>query len=150
MLTFDPNEIRKAVAEFTPRRPQKFQDLIPAKEVIVELRQKQASYRSIAELLTQHCLPVSKTAIAAFCHQVLGESIRPRKRPMRKRPAIPLPANNGHSSQDLESANPAGTPPKSAAHPNGEEMSQPGSGGPRIAQIRKLNPHSNEKTDSHP
>ncbi len=53
MATFDPNEIRKAVEEFTPRRPQKFQDLLPAKDVIVELRQKRASYRSIADLLTQ-------------------------------------------------------------------------------------------------
>jgi len=61
MNTFDPGAIRKAVAEFTPLRPQKFQDLIPAKDVIVELRQKRASYRSIADLLTQHCLPISKT-----------------------------------------------------------------------------------------
>jgi hypothetical protein len=44
MTTFDPAEVRKAVAEFTPRRPQKFQDIIPAREVIVELRLKDASY----------------------------------------------------------------------------------------------------------
>jgi hypothetical protein len=81
MNTFDPAEVRKAVAEFTPRRPQKFQDLIPAREVIVELRQKSASYRSIADLLTQHCLPTSKTAVAMFCHQVLGENIRPTVTP---------------------------------------------------------------------
>jgi TusA-related sulfurtransferase len=93
MNTFDPVEVRKAVAEFTPRRPQKFQDLVPAKEVIVELRQKGGSYRSIAELLTQHCLPTSKTAIAMFCHQVLGENIRPRKRPARKRPPDSVRAN---------------------------------------------------------
>src|SRR5471030_2494748 len=93
MNTFDPAEVRKAVAEFTPRRPQKFQDLIPAKEVIIELRQKSASYRSIADLLTQHCLPTSKTAVAMFCHQVLNESIRPRKRPARKRLPISLAAN---------------------------------------------------------
>ena len=86
MTTFDPAEVRQAVAEFTPRRPQKFQDLVPAKEVIVELRQKRASYRAIAELLTQHCLPTSKTAIAMFCHEVLGENIRPRKRPATETP----------------------------------------------------------------
>ena len=68
MTSFDPAAVRQAVAEFTPLRPQKFQDLIPAKDVIVELRQKRASYRAIAELLTQHCLPTSKTAIATFCH----------------------------------------------------------------------------------
>jgi len=80
MNTIDPAEVRKAVAEFTPRRPQKFQDLIPAREVIVELRQKSASYRSIGDLLTQHCLATSKTAGAMFCHQVLGENIRPTAR----------------------------------------------------------------------
>jgi len=76
MSSFDPAAVRKAIEEFTPRRPQKFQDLLPAKDVIVELRQKRASYRSIAELLTQHCLPTSMTAIAQFCHQVLGENVR--------------------------------------------------------------------------
>src|SRR5438045_9393028 len=60
MSAFDPAAVRKAVDEFTPRRPEKFQDLMPAKDVIVELRQKRASYRSIADLLTQHCLPTSQ------------------------------------------------------------------------------------------
>src|SRR2546427_2518974 len=64
MPSFDPATVRKAVEDFTPRRPQKFQDLLPAKDVITELRQKRAAYRSIADLLTQHCLPTSKTAIA--------------------------------------------------------------------------------------
>jgi hypothetical protein len=62
MSSFDSAAVRKAVEEFTSRRPQKFQDLLPARDVIAELRQKRASYRSIADLLTQHCLPTSKTA----------------------------------------------------------------------------------------
>lgn len=140
MTTFDPSEVRKAVAEFTPRRPQKFQDLIPAKEVIVELRQKCASYHSIADLLTQHCLPTSKTAIAMFCHQVLGEIIRPRKRPTRKRPPVTV------SMPTAESSTPAEPLPNS----DGSETPLNRSRGPRIAQVRKLNPQSNEKTDSHP
>jgi hypothetical protein len=147
MTTFDPAEVRKAVAEFTPRRPQKFQDIIPAKEVIVELRQRGGSYRSIADLLTQHCLPTSKTAVAMFCHQVLGENIRPRKRPARKRPPTSLSPNGGPNGAESvpagESSTPAEPPPNSD---NGETRSR----GPRIAQIRKLNPQSNEKTDSHP
>ena len=73
MSAFDPNNVRKAVSEFTPRHQQKFENLLPAKDVIVELRQRQASYRAIAELLTQHCLLAGKTAIANFCHEVLGE-----------------------------------------------------------------------------
>jgi hypothetical protein len=54
MSAFDPNNVRKVVSEFTPRRPQKFQDLLPAKDVITELRQNLASHRAIADLLTQH------------------------------------------------------------------------------------------------
>lgn len=150
MNTFDPVEVRKAVAEFTPRRPQKFQDLVPAKEVIVELRQKGGSYRSIAELLTQHCLPTSKTAIAMFCHQVLGENIRPRKRPARKRPPASFPANGGAATTVSTPVGESSTPAEPPPNPDGGEISLTRSRGPRIAQVRKLNPQSNEKTDSHP
>jgi hypothetical protein len=150
MNTFDPAQVRKAVAEFTPRRPQKFQDLIPAKEVIVELRQKGGSYRSIAELLTQHCLPTSKTAIAVFCHQVLGENIRPRKRPARKRQPTSLSVNGGAAITDPVPAAESSTPAEPLPNSDGGEISLARSRGPRIAQVRKLNPQTNEKTDSHP
>jgi hypothetical protein len=150
MNTFDPAEVRQAVAEFTPRRPQKFQDLVPAKEVIVELRQKGGSYRSIAELLTQHCLPTSKTAIAMFCHQVLGENIRPRKWPARKRLPTPVSMNGGTAVTDSVPAAESSTPAEPLPNSDGGETSLTRSRGPRIAQVRKLNPQSNEKTDSHP
>jgi hypothetical protein len=150
MNTFDPAEVRKAVAEFAPRRPQKFQDLLPAREVIVELRQKGGSYRSIAELLTQHCLPTSKTAIAMFCHQVLSENIRPRKRPARKRPPSPLSMHGGTAVTDPLSAAESSMPAEPLPNSDSGETSLTRSRGPRIAQVRKLNPQSNEKTDSHP
>src|SRR5436190_515331 len=51
MSSFDPTTVRKAVEEFTPIRPQKFQNLFPAKDVIAELRHKRASYRAIDDLL---------------------------------------------------------------------------------------------------
>ena len=66
MSAFNPSEVRKAVSEFTPRHQPKFEHLLPAKDVIVELRQKRASFRAIAELLTQHCLPTGKTAVASL------------------------------------------------------------------------------------
>src|SRR5207249_7184461 len=105
MSTFDPTTVRKSVEEFTPRRPPKFQDLLPAKDVIVELRQKRASYRSIADLLTQHCLPTSKTAIAMFCHQVLGENVRPRKRPGRRKPVVPSVSTDETTHHPVTDAN---------------------------------------------
>src|SRR5213079_3722903 len=100
MSSFDPTVVRKAVAEFTPSRPQRFQDLFPAKDVIAELRQKRASYQAIAELLTKHCLPTSKTAIAVFCHDVLGEVVRPHRRPGRKRPPVSVQGNGENMASD--------------------------------------------------
>ena len=139
MPSFDPATVRKAVEEFTPRRPQKFQDLLPAKDVIVELRQKRASYRSIADLLTQHCLPTSKTAIAMFCHQVLSENVRPRKRPGRRRPAVPAVSSDEATPSQAADAH---QPLEPSANLNGDETQPTRIRGPRIAQVRMLKPQS--------
>lgn len=142
MAAFDPVAVRKAVAEFAPRRPQKFQDLVPAKEVIIELRQKRASYRAIAELLTQHCLPTSKTAIAMFCHQVLGEIVRPHRRSGRKgKSAVPAPNGERTSlaQSPLADLRPPVEPPAAL---NNEEIPVGRSRGPRIAQVRMLKSQS--------
>ncbi len=139
MSSFDPATVRKAVEEFTPRRPQKFQDLLPAKDVIAELRQKRASYRSIADLLTQHCLPTSKTAIAMFCHQVLGENVRPRKRPGRRKPSVSAVSTDEatpHQAADTLQ------PVEPSANSNGDEAQPARVRGPRIAQVRMLKPQS--------
>ena len=136
MSSFNPNKIRKAVEEFTPRRPEKFHELIAAKDVIIELRQKRASYRSIAELLTRHCLPTCKTSVALFCHKILGEVTRTRGRPPREQPAeLEAPAR--------EVASPVTPPPTEAvtpAEPNGSETPPIRTRGPRIAQVRMLKP----------
>lgn len=132
MTAFDPAAVRQAVAEFTPLRPQKFQDLLPAKDVIAELRQRRASYRAIAELLTQHCLPTSKTAIATFCHQVIGEIVRPRRRPVRKRPP-------SLAEPERRLLTPPQEPP---AESTVGELPQTRSRGPRIAQVRMLKSES--------
>ena len=142
MATFDPNEIRKAVEEFTPRRPQKFQDLLPAKDVITELRHKHASYRSIADLLTQHCLPTSKTAIAQFCHQVLGENVRPRKRPGRKRPTVAMSGNGEGMTPEPASATEVAMATDPPTNPDGGDSTPGRARGPRIAQVRMLKPQT--------
>ena len=142
MSTFDPIAVHKAVAEFTPRRPQKFQDLFPAKEVIMELREKRASYRAIAELLTQHCLPASKTHLAMFCHQVLGETVRAYHRPPhRRRVPSSEPNTDRAPSPPSQEANlprplPPANPSDAAAVPQGRVR------GPRIAQVRMLKPQA--------
>jgi hypothetical protein len=142
MSSFDPATVRQAVAEFTPLRPQKFQDLIPAKDVIIELRQRRASYRAIATLLTQHCLPTSKTAIATFCHQILGEIVRPHRRPGRKRLVSSAEPNGRVASpaqSELVDERPAQEPPVDS---NGGGTPKTGSRGPRIAQVRMLKPET--------
>ena len=137
MSTFDPNSVHQAVEDFKPRRPQRFHELYSAMDVIAELRQKRASYRSIAELLTQHCLPISKTAVAAFCHEVLGEIVRPRKRPGRKRS---LSTSSPKSEQIVDTVQ---TPGKQtmATHtptdqPKADQAPPSRTRGPRIAQVR--------------
>ena len=131
-----------AVDEFTPRRAEKFQELLPAKDVITELRQKHASYRAIADLLTQHCLPTSKTAIAVFCHQVLGEIVRPRRRPGRKRPSASVQGNGENTASDSTAGNGRGASAELSTNPNGDESPSERTRGPRIAQVRKLKPLS--------
>ena len=141
MISFDPATVRQAVSDFTPLRPEKFQDLIPAKDVIAELRKKRASYRAIAELLTQHCLPTSKTAIATFCHQVLAEIVRPRRRPARKR--SPSPAEpNGPVSPAAQSVAENERPSHEPTDSTDSGTPQTRSRGPRIAQVRMLKPES--------
>src|SRR5262245_5835518 len=141
MSSFDPALVRRAVAEFTPRRPQRFQELAAAREVILELRQKRASYRAIAELLTQHCLPTSKTAIAAFCHEILGEIIRPKRRPNRKRPPLPPPQNGGADDTSTVPMQIVQQTGRGGSVSDASEAKSPATQtrGPRIAQVRMLN-----------
>jgi hypothetical protein len=124
MPTFDPVALRKAVAEFTPARRSKFHDLTIAREFILELRKKGASYPAIAELLTQHGLPTTRSTIAAFCHTQLRERVRRRRKKVTAPDSRRTPAPTPSSLQDHLQGDAQPT-----AHP-------PGSHGPRIAKLR--------------
>jgi hypothetical protein len=105
-----------------------------AKEVILELRKKRASYRAIADLLTRHCLPTSKTSVALFCHKVLGENVRPYG------PSLKLPAAEALVPPETAST---ALPPAEALPPvicNESEPPPSRQRGPRIAQIRLAKP----------
>lgn len=140
MSTFDPNFIRKVVSEFTPKRPPKFQELLAAKELITELRRKGASYESIADLLTQHCQPASKSAIAMFCHEVLGEPVRSCRRPVRRR----MPASSSSKVENKSSPTTRTISgvnrPIPATNTNKVESPAPDSCGPHIAKVELLPP----------
>jgi hypothetical protein len=137
MTTFDPNLIRKVVSEFRPKRPPKFQELLAAKELITELRRKGASYESIAEVLAQHCLPISKSAVAMFCHQVLGESVRSRRRPGKRRPPATQSAVVENKPAPKSHFNEA---PPTPANLKGNEDAAARSRGPHIAKVDLLPP----------
>src|SRR5438552_1576063 len=121
MSAFDPASVRQAVAEFTPRSPARFQDLAPAREVIVELRRKHASYREIAELLTQHGLPTSRTTVTAFCHEILGDVNRPKRRAIRKRPPTSAPGNLEGQAPPAGVPQPPPHPPLAGNPPDGNQ-----------------------------
>jgi len=89
-------------------------------------------------LLTQHCLPTSKTAVAVFCHEVLGEIVRPRRRPGRKRPIVPAVADAASASAPSLATQ---TPTEPTGNGSGED-SPSRSRGPRIAQVRMLKPQT--------
>jgi hypothetical protein len=137
MTTFDSNLIRKVVSEFRPKRPPKFQELLAAKELITELRRKGASYESIAEVLAQHCLPISKSAVAMFCHQVLGESVRSRRRPGKRRPPATQSAVVENKPAPKSHFNEA---PPTPANLKGNEDAAARSRGPHIAKVELLPP----------
>jgi hypothetical protein len=80
MTSFDPAAVRQAVAEFTPRWPQKFPELSPAREVIVERQKKRGANRAIGVMPAQHHLLISQVAIAAYCREGLTEIVRSRRR----------------------------------------------------------------------
>ena len=52
MSSFSPSAIQQAVVEFTPKRPVRFHDLMPAKDVIAELRRKRANLIGTAKAAT--------------------------------------------------------------------------------------------------
>jgi hypothetical protein len=77
-----------------------------------------------------------------FCHQVLGEIVRPRRRPGRNRTPVFTPANGEVTTPESAPAREVGAPAESATNPDGSEAPQSRTRGPRIAQVRMLKPQS--------
>ena len=136
----DSTHIQQAIREFIPKRPTKFQELLSAKDFISELRRKRASYEAIADLLTQHCVPISKSAIAMFCHERLGESVRSRRKPGKKRlPVIASPIGN-NSQPPMPKSHLGSVPLAPILNPTAPENPTTCKGGPHIAKVELLPP----------
>ena len=71
-----------AVKSYERRASGKIQALMVHKKGIAELRGKQASFRTIANLLKRAGVDVSHDTVARFCHEILEQTPR-RKAPPR-------------------------------------------------------------------
>lgn len=68
--------------------PNLFRRLMPFKDGIAELRQKRASFATIAEFLTDEGVIVSRQTVARFCRKFLASASRSKG---RKESAEPIP-----------------------------------------------------------
>lgn len=80
------------VQSFEGPAERRFQVLLPFKQGIIRLREKNASSRTIAELLKQLGVTVSHNTIARFCREVAVAAARNPHRPDAPRPAAPIEA----------------------------------------------------------
>jgi hypothetical protein len=92
MTDHDPQTIRQAVAEFQPRRRPRFQNLLPWRDVILELREKGASCQAVAELLTRHGVKTSRTMVNEFLLPLSERKVNRRRKPRLKPAPVPAPA----------------------------------------------------------
>ena len=69
--------------------PKLFQRLMPFKDGIAELRQKRASYATIAELLTDEGIVVSRKTVASFCRKYLTSESRSKRKKVSAEPIPP-------------------------------------------------------------
>jgi hypothetical protein len=72
--------LAQAIRDYVPRRPTKFQKLVPMKDSIAEVRSKGASYATIADILRNINVAVASDTVFRFCHEVLGEPMTRRRR----------------------------------------------------------------------
>ena len=72
-----------AVRSFERKLSARFQALMPYKDGVADLRAKNASFRTIAQLLKQAGVNVSHDTVARFCHAVI-EQTQPRQKDRQK------------------------------------------------------------------
>ena len=146
--------LRKAIREYQPdpsRIP--FSYLKPFHDSIVELRDKNASYAAIAELLEQHGVKTSRARVAEYGRIVLegGKSCKRRKR-AKTTPAANIPATP--QSAPAVAAKPAPAMPAPTPAPAGnvtpppEEYSPYRSRGPHIANVKMMTPSEREEFEA--
>jgi len=142
--------LRKAIQDFRPnphRVP--FNNLMPFHDSIVELRNKNASYVAIADLLQQHGVKTSRALVAEYGRIVVeGGKTRKRRKRARTAPVTSTPVMPQSAPTAAAKATP--TLPAPTAAPAGDVPPPPvnspyHSRGPRIANVRMMSPEEYEK-----
>jgi IS30 family transposase len=84
--------LTEAVKNYVPPAPKKYRALEEVKECIIELRKKQASYKTIRTILRDNAgIDVSHQTIARYCREVL-DAARAKKPHRPKTPTTEPPA----------------------------------------------------------
>ena len=84
--------LTEAVKNYAPPAPKKYRALEEVKECIIELRKKQASYKTIRTILRDNAgVEVSHQTIARYCREVL-DAARAKKPHRPKTPTTEPPA----------------------------------------------------------
>ena len=88
--------LTEAVKNYTPPAPEKYRALNEAKESIIALRERKASYETIRAMLHENAgIDVSHQTVARYCREVL-DSAKPKK---PRRPKMP-PTEPAASAQE--------------------------------------------------
>ena len=152
--TPDLESLRKAVQEFRPnphRVP--FNGLKPVHDSIVELRNKNASYFLIAEILQQNGVKTSRARVAEYGRIVLeGGKTRKRRKRARTAPAANIAATPQSAPAVAAKPTPATPAPTTApannVTPPPKEDSPYRSRGPHIANVRMMTPSKREEFEA--
>jgi hypothetical protein len=120
-------ELAAIASSFQRTTHPKWNELMPFKDSIAELRKRKASFKTITTILRGKSISVSHDTVARFCWHVLGEKPRKRKRHGTNYAAS---SNGGPRPQRLT----AKSRPRlrgASSHPATER-------GPRIARVEDL------------
>ena len=147
--------LRKAIREYQPdpsRIP--FSNLKPFHDSIAELRDKNASYAAIAELLEQHGVKTSRARMAEYGRIVLegGKKRKQRKR-TRTTPTATIPATPQSAPVVAAKSTPPATPAPTVTSagnvpPPPKEDSPYRSRGPHIANVKMMTPSEREEFEA--
>jgi hypothetical protein len=150
--TPDLESLHKAVQEFRPNpRRVPFSNLKPFHDSIATLRDKQASYSVIAELLQQNGVKTSRARVAEYGRIALdGGKSRKRRKRARTMPAVNIPVTPPSAPVMAKTVLPTAASANDVPPPP-EYNSPYTSRGPRIAKIAMMSPGElKEFNASHP